>query len=168
MGKRLRSNMDRLSRQGTHGPMLDYRGCKMTDQEAQKLWDACLIKSWRQFFTLYQAYNMFYSIAAKSVHDFDILRKPSPSTPWKVGVRMFVAQRLPKINEKLHKLSPENDIKLLNVLQKTKYTTATQDLNVDNERKNARLKHKNDLAFVDLNTTKYYDRNASTNWSTVK
>ena len=140
----------------------------MDKAEAQKLWDACLIKSWREFYTIGQACEMFNSIAKKSVHDFDILRKPNPKMPWSVGARMFVAQRLPKINEKLLTLSPEKHIYLLNILQKTKYTTATQNLNPDRERINAIEQAKKDHAFGTFNAQKYKDRNKKTDWGTVK
>lgn len=140
----------------------------MSDEEAQKLWDACLIKSWRQFYTIRTAYAMFKSIANKSVYEFDLLRKPPDSYPWKVGVRFFVAERLPKINEKLYKLSPEHDVKLLRVLQKTKYTTATTRFTRDRERDSAIRKSKAENMKGLLNKTKYLDRNHNTNWNVTQ
>ncbi len=139
----------------------------MTDQEAQKIWDACLIKGWREFKELWKSMSMFEGMTGKKLDDFELLRTPQ-AVPWEVGVRVFVAQRLPKINDWLYTKGPEHDIALLRSLQASKYTTASQNLNPDRARERARRHAKKDMAFIALNTEHYRNRNQATDWGVTK
>ncbi len=139
----------------------------MTDETAQKIWDACLIKSWREFRDLYQTLVAFESIAGARIDQFNLFRTPC-GVPCKVGVRSFVAQRLPKLNDRLHAKGREHDVALLRSLQQSKYTTATQNLNPDREHAAARRNVIKNQAKIALDVARYSERNRSTDWRVTK
>ena len=139
----------------------------MTNEEAQKFWDACLIRCWRDCKTIRSCYLMFHHATGFKTEDFDLLRT-TLTMPWDVPVRVFMAQRLPKIGDRLFARGKEHDLALLRSLQGSKYTTSTNNLRPDSERDAARRATRKDQAFLRLNTHKYGNRNHDTDWSVVK
>jgi len=139
----------------------------MTNEEAQKVWDACLIRGWRDCKTLRSCFLMFHHMTGCKAEDFNLLRA-TLKVPWDVPVRVFMAQRLPKIGDRLFSHGPETDLALLRFLQGSKYTTSTSDMRPDREREAARRATRRDQAFVKLNSHHYDNRNHSTDWAVVK
>ena len=140
----------------------------------QEYWDACLIKTWRQHGSFVDAANMFRSITGidllKDYETRTILRTPKKFFPAHTGIRIFVAQYLPKISERLFAQPPEKDVLLLRKLSTSKYdvedkaytTYAEQELANENRKlRRNRLK-------VGMSTLSVLNRNSSTDWNTVK
>lgn len=134
----------------------------------QKYWDACLIKVWRNAGTVLDVIQMYRSITNKEIDD-SLLRTPSKYYPWKIGVRVFVAERLEKISRKLWEQPPEKDVELLNRLQTSKYTTSNEStLTVDKEKKNQQSQSKRNILKVGMSHLSYKNRNNNTNWNITK
>jgi hypothetical protein len=134
----------------------------------QEYWDACLIRTWRNFGKVSDAMNMYKSIAGK-YPDESILRQPRTGFPWTLSARVFVANHLEKINERLSSQAPEKDIALLHKLRDSKYDTtkdSTQvrdkDLNV--ARNSISANHKR----MAMNSLSYENRNQATDWRVTK
>lgn len=140
----------------------------------QEYWDACLIKTWRQHGSFVDAANMFKSITGidllKDYETRTILRTPKKFFPAHTGIRIFVAQFLPKISDRLFAQPPEKDVLLLRKLSTSKYdvedkaytTYAEQELANENRKlRRNRLK-------VGMSTLSVLNRNSSTDWNTVK
>ena len=69
----------------------------------QKNWDAALIKTWRLAGSIGDVYALFSAIAGKRTDACDppLKRMPPKHIPWGVGVRVFVAEHLSKISNRL-------------------------------------------------------------------
>lgn len=138
-----------------------------TDQE---YWDACLIKTWRNSGNIVDAMSMFYSVTGKRITGSELLRIPAPNFPWRVGIRVFVAQFLPKINDRLWDQPPEKDVALLKKLSTSKYDTSKQPIKSEADKelaKERRQYHKNKLK-VGMNTTERNNRAQATEWGVTK
>ena len=133
----------------------------------QKYWDACVIKVWRNAGTVLDVIKMYESITGKKVDD-SLLRTPTSGYPWKVGVRVFVAEHLEKISKRLWEQSPDKDIALLNRLQNSNYTTTKQSTNRDSELKNQESQYKRNRLKVGMSHLAYKNRNNNTNWGITK
>lgn len=140
----------------------------------QEYWDACLIRTWRQHGSFLDAVSMFRSITGidllKDYETRTILRTPRKYFPAHTGVRIFVAQYLPKISERLFAQPPEKDVLLLRKLSTSTYdvedkaytTYAEQELANENRKlRRNRLK-------VGMSTLSVLNRNSSTDWNVVK
>lgn len=133
----------------------------------QKIWDACLIKTWRNAGTVLDAIQMYQSITHKEL-DFSLLRVPRLGYPWKTGIRVFVASHLYKINKRLWDQSPEKDVDLLRKLQTSSYTTSIDRASIDKEMENERAKYRTNRKRVGMSALSAANRNHDTNWNVVK
>tara|TARA_R110000822_G_scaffold36783_5_gene103361 strand:+ start:2025 stop:2465 length:441 start_codon:yes stop_codon:yes gene_type:complete len=139
----------------------------MTDQ---KNWDAALIKVWRTSGNMRDAKSLFHALAGKFADDCDppLLRTPKGYFPNKVGVKVFVAAYLPKINERLWNQTPDKDVLLLRKLESSTYDTATVNMNADRELDAERARLIANRKRVGMSTLEYSNRNNETNWNVVK
>jgi hypothetical protein len=139
-----------------------------TDQE---YWDACLIKTWRKADTVTGIFVLFKSVTGKRVDECDppLIRVPPLKFPWNVGVRVFVADYLSKISERLWNQPPEKDVLLLRKLKDSKYDTSKSKEGVpDKELNNERgMLHRNQKR-VGMSTLEASNRNQPTDWNIVK
>lgn len=133
----------------------------------QKYWDACLIKVWRNAGTVLDAIQMYKSITGKEIDD-SLLRTPKKGFPWKIGVRVFVADRLEKISKRLWEQPPEKDVDLLNRLQTSKYTTTEQSTQVDKKLKSESAQYKRNRLRVGMESLNHSNRNQKTDWRVTK
>jgi hypothetical protein len=138
-----------------------------TDQE---YWDAILIRTWRQFGSLKDAIVMFRDTVGKRVLECNLLRFPNTGMPWTIGVRVFAADYLPKINDWLLEHPKEQDVNLLRKLKDAKYTT----LRLPMQRSGGQgyeAAHKsvhNNEKRVLVGMESYYRRNEATDWNKTK
>jgi hypothetical protein len=133
----------------------------------QKIWDACLIKTWRNAGNVLDAIQMYQSITHKEL-DFSLLRVPKLGYPWKTGIRVFVAAHLHKISKRLWEQSAEKDIELLRKLQTSSYTTSLDDVSKDQSLANEANQHRRNRKKVGMSNLAYQNRNHDTNWNVVK
>lgn len=136
----------------------------------QEYWDACLIKTWRNDGNILDAMQMFKSITGKDHFDYDpkLLRAPPKGMPWKISVRVFVAQRLDKINTRLWDQDPSKDALLLKKLQGSSYDTSKQALNVDKELKQESEALRRRRLKMGIEGLAVMSRNRKTDWNIVK
>ena len=139
---------------------------------AQEYWDACMIRSWRNFQTIGETTYMFNSICNKWPEEIQprLLRLPADGTPRNITIRYFVAHFLPKINDFLCDQLPEKDVDLLRALKKSKMDTFDRayKTNADKEKDNTISKVKRDRVKMAGNTISYNIRNHDTNWNVTK
>lgn len=135
----------------------------------QKNWDAALIKTWRLSGMLKDTFRLFYALSGKLTNDCDppLKRMPPDGMPGGVGVRVFVAEKLPKISERLWEQTPDKDVLLLRKLETSIYDTMKQALS-DPSMNEARSKVYRDKKRNELTTTLIANRNHSTDWGVTK
>lgn len=138
----------------------------MTKEEMQKFWDAMLIRSWRQFGTVGDLRDMFESTCGVSCFEAGILRK-TPPLHGRVGTRVFIAQYLPKINDRLVGQNADKDVALLRALQTSPYDTLQNAL-PDKERDRMRHQLKANRLRMGMETLKATGRNHDTDWNVTK
>lgn len=140
----------------------------------QEYWDACLIKTWRQHGSFIDAVRMFMSITGIDLMVEQtprvILRTPKKFFPAHSGMRIFVAQYLPKISDRLFDQPPGKDVLLLRKLATSKYdceekayTTAS-----DTEHKNVNAQLTRNRLKVGISTLSANNRNHNTDWNVTK
>jgi hypothetical protein len=136
----------------------------------QEYWDACLIKTWRKAGTISDMFSMYYSITKQMVSEGELLRVPSKAIHPTIGVRVFVANYLPKISDWLWDKSPEKDVVLLKKLSTSKYTTLDQrfETNADKELRNERRRLGKNRLRVAMNTIERNNRTQKTEWGVTK
>lgn len=87
--------------------------------------------------------------------------------PWKIGIRVFVANNLSKISKRLWEQTPDKDILLLRKLETSSYDTekdVISDLALQRERDQDYRNRKK----VAMSTLEYSNRNQATNWGVTK
>jgi hypothetical protein len=136
----------------------------------QEYWDACLIKTWREYKQLFDTVTMFKSITGKEFSEYDppLNRVPHLGMPWKMTVRHFVAQHLPKISERLWEQPPEQDVALLRKLSASNYTTIRNSMPDNSEILAVRHAYKQDVKKLVLDSYMRSERNSATNGNVVK
>jgi len=135
----------------------------------QEYWDACLIRGWRQYGNILDSMKIFKSITGKEIFDYDppLLRIPRDGYPWKISLRVFVADHLSKISKRLWEQTPDKDVLLLKKLKDSKYDTELDKLKnheLDNERSQLHRNRKK----VGISVLSVAQRNSATDWNTVK
>jgi len=135
----------------------------------QKNWDAAVIKTWRNAGSVLDAMVLFKAISGKQVDECDPPLKRIPPTPypWKLGIRVFVANHLSKISNRLWEQTPDKDILLLRKLETSSYDTEKDiidDLGLAREREQDKRNRKK----VAMSSLEYSNRNQATNWSVTK
>ena len=135
----------------------------------QEYWDACLIRTWRQSGSVLDAMIMFKSITKVNLEDVEpkLLRIPRVGFPWKIGIKVFVAEHLSKISARLWDQPPEKDVALLKKLKDSKYDTE-KDAIADNELKNEISKTVKNKRKMELLSKNNSERNQATDWGTMK
>ena len=135
----------------------------------QEYWDACLIRTWRQSGSVLDAMIMFKSITKVNLEDVEpkLLRIPRVGFPWKIGIKVFVAEHLSKISARLWDQPPEKDVALLKKLKDSKYDTE-KDVIADNEFKNEISKTVKNKRKIELLSKNNSERNKATDWGTMK
>ena len=141
-----------------------------TDQE---YWDACLIKTWRNAGSVLDALRMYTSITGKRAHDTEppLRRLPHEGFKYALPMRIFMANYLEKISNRLFEQSPDKDVLLLHKLKDSKYTTADKTtLLKDRELDNATAQHKRDNTRTKFlkEALGFSNRNHSTDWNVTK
>jgi hypothetical protein len=135
----------------------------------QKNWDAAVIKTWRNAGLVMDAMNLFSAISGKKLNECDPPLKRIPPTPypWKIGIRIFVANHLSKINKRLWEQTPDKDILLLRKLETSSYDTE-KDVIYDLELARERERNKRNSKRIDMNHLSYSNRNQATDWGVTK
>jgi hypothetical protein len=141
-----------------------------TDQE---YWDACLIKTWRNAGSVVDALQMYTSITGKLAHDTEppLRRLPRVGYKYKLPIRIFMANHLEKISNRLFDQPPEKDVLLLQKLKDSTYTTAEKTtLLKDNELQNVSAQHKRDKTRTNFlkKAFGFDNRNRNTDWNVTK
>ena len=136
----------------------------------QKNWDAALIKTWRLAGSIGDVYALFNAIAGKRTDACDppLKRMPPKNIPWAVGVRVFVANHLSKISNRLWDQPPEKDILLLRKLETSSYDTEAEKMHRDGELESQMNQVRKNRERRSLTTTNISNRNRSTDWSVTK
>jgi hypothetical protein len=138
----------------------------------QEYWDACLIKTWRNFGTFKDACNMFRSITNVWPNECDpaLLRYPTVFVPYGVQMQYFVANYLPKMNDWLWANPPTKDVDLLRKVNKSKYTVVKKRTHSEDEKERAKIgkETKKDRELRTLKTTLVSERNSATDWNVAK
>lgn len=108
----------------------------MTHADLQELWDTVLVETWRRFGTIHDALDVWEGQTGQKLWDLEprLLRTPRQGMPWKIGMRVFVAQHLPKISDRLWSQPPERDAALIAKLQTSSYNTSATALRTDDTR----------------------------------
>lgn len=136
----------------------------------QKNWDAALIKTWRSAGSIKDVYVLFLAISGKRVDACDppLKRLPPGNIPWGIGVRVFVANHLSKISNRLWDQPPEKDILLLRKLETSSYDTEAEKMHIDSELDAEKRKVRKSIKIRTLSTTNIANRNHDTDWSVNK
>lgn len=136
----------------------------------QKNWDAALIKTWRLAGCIGDVFVLFKSLSGKQADQCDppLKRMPPKNIPWQVGVRVFVAERLSKISNRLWDQTPDKDILLLKKLETSNYDTETERIHRDRELESVRKDVKQNRERRTLITTNISNRNHDTDWNVTK
>jgi hypothetical protein len=136
----------------------------------QKNWDAALIKTWRKAGSVGDVFALFNSLAGKRTDQCDppLKRLPNQNFPWKVGVRVFVANHLSKISNRLWDQPPEKDILLLRKLETSSYDTEVERMHADSALNAEKRQVKNNKERRTLTTSRISNRNQATDWNVVK
>ena len=136
----------------------------------QKNWDAALIKTWRLVGNVGDVYVLFKALSGKRSDECDppLKRMPPKGFPWKIGVRVFVANHLSKISNRLWDQPQEKDILLLRKLETSSYDTETQKMHADSALESQQHYFRQNKKRRELTTTNISNRNNNTNWSVNK
>ena len=135
----------------------------------QKNWDAAVIKTWRNAGSVLDAMTLFTALSGKRLEDIDppLKRTPPVPYPWKLGIRVFVANHLSKISKRLWEQDPSKDILLLRKLETSPYDTE-KDVVRDNELNTARNQHRRNVQAIKLTGTIISNKNQATDWNVNK
>lgn len=139
-----------------------------TQEELQRIWDTCLLQYWRSAGKIFDAIEEFNKQTGKNITECSLLRIPPLGYPWQVSMRVFVAERLEKIGNRMWDMSQERDKALIDKLQTSKYDTSKQNLSRDPELQKQQREHRKNKQKIRLDVKKYSDRNQKTDWRTVK
>ena len=139
-----------------------------TQEELQRIWDTCLLQYWRSAGKIFDAIEEFNKQTGKNITECSLLRIPPLGYPWQVSMRVFVAERLEKIGNRMWDMSQERDKALIDKLQTSKYDTSKQNLSRDPELQKQQKEHRKNKQKIRLDVKKYSDRNQKTDWRTVK
>ena len=139
----------------------------MNNDSHQKNWDAALIKTWRTDAVLFDTIKLFNALCGEQVPLESLLRVPRKGFPWSIRVRIFVANHLSKISNRLWEQDPSKDILLLRKLQTSKYNTE-QNARHDYDLQAAQKKHKENKTLGTVMASNIANRNSNTDWHTVK
>ena len=141
----------------------------MSLEQMQRVWDTELLRGWRLDVKLRDVVGAFVHSTGMQLEAGVALRRvPAFGYPWHVPVRVFVAERLEKIGNRMWDQLQERDAALVDKLQTSTYDTANQNLRPDAELAKEKRHHRANLDKLSLEHTNYQKRNKKTDWSTVK
>lgn len=141
----------------------------MNIQELQLAWDTLLIQSWRKAWTVGMLIESFEKQYNVQITDCEILRKPIGFIPYQMGVRVFIANRLEKIGNRMWDQPVERDADLIEKLQTSKYTTSSENtLRKDNDLQTEQRRNRKNTEKIVLNHKNYLNRNQKTDWNVTK
>ena len=135
----------------------------------QKNWDAALIKTWRNAGSVFDAMVLFKAISGKKVEDIEPPLKRIPPTPypWRIGIRIFVANHLSKISKRLWEQDPSKDILLLRKLETSPYDTEKEFVH-DKELNNEREQYVRNRKKIAMSTLAVSNQGYDTDWNVTK
>jgi hypothetical protein len=135
----------------------------------QKNWDAALINTWRRAGSVLDAMILFTAISGKKIEDCDppLKRTPPVPYPWKIGIRVFVANHLSKISKRLWEQTPDKDILLLRKLETSSYDTEKEVLH-DKELDKEYSQYKRNRKKVAMSTLSVSNQGYNTDWNVNK
>jgi hypothetical protein len=135
----------------------------------QKNWDAAVIKTWRNAGSVFDAMVLFTALSGKQVTDCDppLKRTPPVPYPWKIGIRVFVANHLSKISKRLWEQTPDKDILLLRKLETSSYDTEKEVLH-DKELDKEHSQYKRNRKKVAMSTLSVSNQGYNTDWNVTK
>lgn len=142
--------------------------------DMQRAWDTSVITAWREDGTIWNAIFKWEELTGKRFSDHlqELRRAPRSGLPWKMRVRVFVAEYLPKISNRLWDQSPARDEPLINKLQTSSYTTVERPTHANDdflqELKQEQRAIKKSLAIYTLENENYHKRNHATDWNVTK
>lgn len=135
----------------------------------QKNWDAALIKTWRLAGSYVDALRLFKALSGKRTDECDppLRRVPKSHFPYGVGIRVYVAEFLPKISARLWDQTPDKDILLLRKLETSPYDSLQVKMYHSEESRlqNEVYSHKKRMAIESLSKS---NRNQATDWNVNK
>lgn len=135
----------------------------------QKNWDAALIKTWRLAGDYMDALKLFTALSGKQTDECDppLKRVPKGYFPYGAGIRVFVAEHLPKISDRLWSQTPDKDILLLRKLETSPYDTLEGRLCDPNIKMLAGRVYR-DKKRMSMEATAKSNRNRDTDWNVMK
>jgi hypothetical protein len=135
----------------------------------QKNWDASVIKTWRTNGNIVDAMSLFKALSGKQTDQCDppLKRLPPSNYPWKVSMKVFVADHLSKISKRLWEQTPDKDILLLRKLETSPYDTEQEKI-LDRDLINARRQTHTNRKRNGMNTLSASNRNQATDWGVTK
>jgi hypothetical protein len=135
----------------------------------QKNWDAALIKTWRLAGSYIDALRLFKALSGKRTDECDppIKRIPKSYFPYGVGIRVYVAEFLPKISARLWEQTPDKDILLLRKLETSPYDSLQTKMynSEENALRGEVASNKKRMAMDSLSKSL---RNQATDWGVTK
>lgn len=135
----------------------------------QKNWDAALIKTWRLAGSYVDALRLFKALSGKRTDECDppLKRIPKGFLPYGVGIRVYVAEFLPKISARLWDQTPDKDILLLRKLETSPYDSLqTRMYNAEANALHSEVSsNKKRMAMDSLSKS---NRNQATDWGVTK
>jgi hypothetical protein len=138
----------------------------------QKNWDAALIKTWRLSGTYVDALRLFKTLSGKRTDECDppLKRVPKKFLPFGVGIRVYVAEYLPKISARLWDQPPEKDILLLRKLETSPYDSLETKMYDEGQAERASLINnvKSNRKRIAMNVLAISNRNQATDWGVTK
>ena len=135
----------------------------------QKNWDAALIKTWRLAGTYVDALRLFKALSGKRTDECDppLKRVPKKFLPFGVGIRVYVAEYLPKISARLWDQPPEKDILLLRKLETSPYDSMETKM-YDAEKSKLITEVYSNRKRIAMNVLATSNRNQATDWGVTK
>lgn len=144
----------------------------MSHEEMQLCWDQHLINCWRRFEPLWMPIVRWEEQTGQKIYQLErpLKRVPAIGHPRNIGVRVFVAEMLPKISDRLWNQGPERDGALIEKLQGSKYDTLERRMPNQSQRDMANLgrKIKNASARLQADRVVSQIRQKDGDWGTTK
>ena len=138
-------------------------------KELQLAWDTLLLDAWRKDWSTGFLIETFEKQNNVKLSECQILRKPIGYVNYKMGIRVFVANRLEKIGNRMWDQPVKRDAALIAKLQTSKYDVSSCDtMKKDNDLQTQRRNFLKNVNKVNLEHDNYNKRNQKTDWSTVK
>ena len=136
----------------------------------QEYWDACVIRTWRKAGNVMDVFQMFESITNLKAMEIEpkLLRLPPPGYPWKIGIRVFVANHLSKISKRLWEQAPELDVVMLRKLASSIYDTEKEGMKSDSSLQNEKNKIRKNTIRNEFSARIVAARNSRTDWNVHK